>query len=105
MLRIVKRFGKHCNYHLQGKCVVVGRFWKRKSGLLSRSTNHHHQIQPVTYCLRYIKLQKTPNHYTFTPKTTAMFAETFDNFQHSHPRKPKLHNELQPRKPTDKNEQ
>jgi hypothetical protein len=28
MLRIIQRFGKHCGCHLQGECVVVGRFWK-----------------------------------------------------------------------------
>jgi hypothetical protein len=28
MLKIIQRFGKHCNYHLQGKYVMVGRFWK-----------------------------------------------------------------------------
>jgi hypothetical protein len=27
-LRIIKRFVKHCNCHLQGEHVMVGRFWK-----------------------------------------------------------------------------
>jgi hypothetical protein len=25
MLRIIQRFGRHCSFHLQGECVVVGR--------------------------------------------------------------------------------
>jgi hypothetical protein len=28
MLRIIQRFGKHCNCHLQGEYIMVGRFWK-----------------------------------------------------------------------------
>jgi hypothetical protein len=27
MLRIIY-FGKHCTCHIQGECIVVGRFWK-----------------------------------------------------------------------------
>jgi hypothetical protein len=27
MSRIIQHFGKHCSYHLQGECVVVG-CWK-----------------------------------------------------------------------------
>jgi hypothetical protein len=43
-----------------------------------------HQIQLATYFLPYIKLPKTPIHYTFTLKmVTVMFAETLVNFQHS----------------------
>jgi hypothetical protein len=37
-----------------------------------------------TYCLLYIRLPKTPNHYIFTLKmATEMFVETVGNFQHS----------------------
>jgi hypothetical protein len=51
---------------------------------LFRSTNQHNQIQLLAYCLPYIRLPKTPNHYRFTLKmATAMSAETMDNFQHS----------------------
>jgi hypothetical protein len=32
MLRIIQRFGKHCSCHLQGECVVAGRFWKSYIG-------------------------------------------------------------------------
>jgi hypothetical protein len=32
MLRIIQRFGKHCSCHLQGECVVVGRFLKSYTG-------------------------------------------------------------------------
>jgi hypothetical protein len=28
MLEVIQRFGKHCNCHLQGEYVLVGRFWK-----------------------------------------------------------------------------
>jgi hypothetical protein len=28
MLKVVQRFGKHCSYHLQGDCFLVGCFWK-----------------------------------------------------------------------------
>jgi hypothetical protein len=31
MLSII-RFDKQCSCHLQGKCVVVGQFWKPKKG-------------------------------------------------------------------------
>jgi hypothetical protein len=47
------------------------------------STNQNHQIQLTTYCLPYIRLPKSPNHYTFTLKTaTAMFAEMLDMSEH-----------------------
>jgi hypothetical protein len=32
MLRIIRRFGTHCSCHLQGECVLVGRFWKPYMG-------------------------------------------------------------------------
>jgi hypothetical protein len=32
MLKIIRRFGKHCSCHLQGECTVVGRFWKPSIG-------------------------------------------------------------------------
>jgi hypothetical protein len=28
MLKIVQNFGKHCSFHRQGECVVIGCFWK-----------------------------------------------------------------------------
>jgi hypothetical protein len=28
MLRIIQRFDQYYIFHLQGECVVVGRFWK-----------------------------------------------------------------------------
>jgi hypothetical protein len=28
MLKIIQRFGKHSSCHLQGKYVMVGRFWQ-----------------------------------------------------------------------------
>jgi hypothetical protein len=52
----------------------------RAAILTYRSTNRHQQIQPVTYCLTYISLPKTPSHYTFTVNmATASFAESFVN--------------------------
>jgi hypothetical protein len=43
---------------------------------LFRSTNQHYQIKLATYCLPYIRLTKTPNHYIFTLKmATAMFTQ------------------------------
>jgi hypothetical protein len=54
------------------------------SSPLFRPTNQHHQIQLSTYCLPYIRLPKSLNHYSFTLKmVTVMFVETLDNFQHS----------------------
>jgi hypothetical protein len=32
MLRIIQRFEKHCNFHLQGEYVLVGIFWKPYTG-------------------------------------------------------------------------
>jgi hypothetical protein len=46
-------------------------------------TNQHHQVQLATYCLLYIRLPKSPIHYTFTLKmANAVFAKTLDNSQH-----------------------
>jgi hypothetical protein len=78
MLRIVQRFGKHCNCHLQSEYVVAGCFWKPYIG------------QAVCGELDLMVLiggaeeRDEPNHYTFTLKmVTAMSAETLDNSQHS----------------------
>jgi hypothetical protein len=32
MLKVIQRFAKHCSYHLQGKYVLVGQFWKTYIG-------------------------------------------------------------------------
>jgi hypothetical protein len=48
------------------------------------STDQHHQMHLVTYCLPYIRLQRTSNHYIFTLKiATSVFAEALDYFLHS----------------------
>jgi hypothetical protein len=75
MLAVIQRFGKHCSCHFQGKCVEVGRFWE-------------------------------PRIEQADSLATATFAGTFgklSTFDAAHPRKPKLHIELQPRKRKDKN--
>jgi hypothetical protein len=28
VLKIIRRFGKHCGCHIQGEYVISGRFWK-----------------------------------------------------------------------------
>jgi hypothetical protein len=68
---------------------MSGRFW-----LLFRSTNQRHQIQLATYCVPYMRLLKTSDHYKFTLNmATEMLAETLDNFEHSRrpSRKPNLY--------------
>jgi hypothetical protein len=32
MLKVIQRFGKHCNCHLQGEYVLVGCFWEPHIG-------------------------------------------------------------------------
>jgi hypothetical protein len=56
---------------------------KESSPFFCSTIQHHHTLL-ATYCLPYIGLPKSPNHYTFTLKmATAMLAETLDNTQHS----------------------
>lgn len=56
----------------------------RAPSLLVYSTNQYRQIQLTTYCLPYVKLPRTPNHYTFTLKmATAVLVETLANSQRS----------------------
>jgi hypothetical protein len=89
MLIVVQCFGEHCTCNLQDESVNAGLFWKPYIGQavggamqwdsspLLLSTNQHHEILLIAYCLSYVRLPKRPSLYTFTLKmAAAVFAET-----------------------------
>jgi hypothetical protein len=54
MLSIIQRFGKYCNCHLQGECVVVGRILEAL--YRARSTDG---IFDIVHCVKYISFMPT----------------------------------------------
>jgi hypothetical protein len=75
MLRIIHRFGKHCSCHLQGECVVVGRFWKPYIG---------QEVGGELHLMVLTGGAEERAAITFTLKmATTVFAETLNKSQHS----------------------
>jgi hypothetical protein len=71
---IIQRIGKHCNCHLQGERVLVGRFWKPYMGrLIPENRIFTLKFSRENLRTRICKVERFDNHTFFS-------AEIFPNF-------------------------